>query len=80
MWVAPELALRAARFVAAHAADLPALVGALSRRTGIPTVVVAALLLVASLRVVKKTARFLVEVGVAVVLVLIAAQMGWVRF
>jgi hypothetical protein len=42
--------------------------------------VVAALLLVASLRVVKKTARFLVEVGVAVVLVLIATHLGWVRF
>jgi len=51
-----------------------------ARHTGLPVVVVAAFALVASWRIFRRAARLTVELAVALVLLLGAARMGWIRW
>ena len=51
-----------------------------SEHTGIPIVVVAAVALVMSFRIAKRSIRFIVEVGLALVLVVAATELGWIRW
>jgi hypothetical protein len=48
--------------------------------TGIPVVVVAAIGLVMSWRLAKRSIRFIVEVGFALVLVVTLTELGWIRW
>ncbi|HZU81439.1 MAG TPA: hypothetical protein VE987_00910 [Polyangiaceae bacterium] len=50
------------------------------QHTGLPAVVIAAITLVASLRVFKRTLRFAVEVAVATALLLLATELGLLRW
>lgn len=51
-----------------------------AEHTGVPAVLVAAVALVISWRMFKRTMRFAVQVGVALVVVLVATHFGWLRF
>jgi hypothetical protein len=51
-----------------------------SRHTGLPVILVAAIGLVASWRVFKRTMHFGVEVALALVLLLVATRLGWLRW
>jgi len=51
-----------------------------AEHTGVPAVLVAAVALVFSWRMFKRTMRFAVQVGVALVVVLVATHFGWLRF
>jgi hypothetical protein len=53
---------------------------AVSRHTGIPVVVVAALVLVLSYRVIRRGARLALEVGVVVAVLLVATKLGWIHW
>lgn len=48
--------------------------------TGLPIVVVAAIALVLAYRVAKRTAHVVIEVAVALVLLLLATKLGWIRW
>ncbi len=48
--------------------------------TGVPAVVVAAMALVASWRVFKRTLRFAVEVAIALTVVVTLTELGFLRF
>jgi hypothetical protein len=66
-WRSIEGALRfAVRWLAAH--------------TGVPALVVAALLIVLGYRLLKKSARFLVEVALVAALLIAATHAGWLRW
>jgi hypothetical protein len=56
------------------------LVRYLARHTGLPALVVAALLLVVGYRVLKRSARFAVEVVIVTVALVAATQLGWLRY
>lgn len=56
------------------------LVRLLSQHSGIPALVVAALLLVVGWRLLKKTARFFAEVAVVTAALFAATQLGWIRW
>ncbi|HQY65038.1 MAG: hypothetical protein IPQ09_04550 [Myxococcales bacterium] len=64
-------------FVARHAGQ--ALAWA-EEHTGVPAIVVAAALLVAGYKLLKRTARFALEVALVVGLLGLASALGWVRF
>jgi hypothetical protein len=49
-----------------------------SQHTGLPTIVVAAIAVVVSWRLFKRSARLAVEVVVAVALLLVATRLGWI--
>jgi hypothetical protein len=51
-----------------------------SHHTGIPVVVVAAVALVVSFRVFKRSVRLAVEVAIALALVIAATKLGWVTW
>jgi hypothetical protein len=51
-----------------------------SHHTGLPLILVAALALVVSWRLFKRGARFAVEVTVALVLLVAATRLGWVKW
>jgi hypothetical protein len=51
-----------------------------SAHTGLPVVVVAAIALVLSWRLAKRTARLVVEVAVALAVLLIATKLGLIRW
>jgi hypothetical protein len=51
-----------------------------SLHTGAPALVVAALLVVVGYRILKKSARFLLEVALVVVLLVAATHAGWLRW
>jgi hypothetical protein len=51
-----------------------------SQHTGLPVILVAAIALVASWRVLKRTMHFGVEVALALVLLLVATRLGWLRW
>jgi hypothetical protein len=53
---------------------------AVSLHTGIPIVVVAAVVLVLSYRVARRGARLALEVGVVVAILLVATQFGWIHW
>lgn len=52
----------------------------LATHSGIPALVVAALLLVIGYRVLKRSARFFIEVALVVALLLLATHLGWIRW
>ena len=62
------------------AAGVTGALRAVSTHTGIPVVVVAALALVLSYRMIRRGARLALEVGVAVVLLLVATKLGWIHW
>jgi hypothetical protein len=51
-----------------------------SEHSGLPVILVAAIALVASWRVFKRTVRFVVEVVLAVALLLVATRLGWITW
>jgi hypothetical protein len=51
-----------------------------SHHTGVPVVVVAAVALVVSYRVFKRSVRLAVEVAIALTLVIVATKLGWVSW
>ena len=52
----------------------------LSLHTGLPALVVAAVLVVVGYRILKKSARFAVEVALVAALLLAATNAGWIRW
>jgi len=51
-----------------------------SERTGLPTVVVAAVVLVTAVRTFRRSFRFAVELTLAVVLLMAATRFGWIAW
>jgi hypothetical protein len=51
-----------------------------AHHTGVPVVIVAAVALVISIRLVRRWARFAVEVALALGLLLVASRLGWVQW
>ena len=51
-----------------------------SQHTGLPVVVVAAIALVVSWRIFRRSLRFVVEVTIAVALLLVATSIGWIHW
>lgn len=51
-----------------------------SRHSGLPVIVVAAIAVVVSWRIFKRTMRFTVEVVAVVVLLLLATRLGWIAW
>lgn len=52
----------------------------LSLHTGLPALVVAAVLVVVGYRILKKSARFAVEVALVAALLVAATSAGWIRW
>jgi hypothetical protein len=52
----------------------------LSTHTGIPALVVAAVLVVVGYRLLKRSARFAVEVMLVTACLVAATELGWIRF
>jgi hypothetical protein len=52
----------------------------LAHHTGLPALVVASLLVVVGYRILKRTARFAVEVVLVAGLLMVATQLGWIRW
>lgn len=52
----------------------------LSSHTGVPALVVAALLVVVGYRILKKSARLLVEIALVAALLVAATHAGWLRW
>lgn len=59
---------------------LRAAVAWLSAHTGVPALVVAAVLVVVGYRVLKRSARFAVEVALVTALLFAASELGWIRW
>jgi hypothetical protein len=53
---------------------------AIAHHTGIPVVVVAAVLLVLSWRIVKRTYRFALEVALVLAVLVMATKLGWIAW
>jgi len=51
-----------------------------AHHTGLPVVVFSAIALVAAWHLLRRTARFAIEVVLAVVLLLVAAKLGWIAW
>ncbi len=51
-----------------------------AHHTGLPVIVVAAISLVLSWRILRRTMRLTVEVGVALALLVVATRMGWLTW
>jgi hypothetical protein len=51
-----------------------------AQHTGLPVILVAAIALVGSWRLFKRTLRFTIEVVVAVALLLVATRLGWITW
>lgn len=56
------------------------MLGWVARHTGIPTLIVAAVAIVATVRVLKRALHLAIEVAVVAVLLLIATKLGWLRW
>jgi hypothetical protein len=67
-------------WVPAVGGGLRAFLRAASHHTGLPVVVVGAVALVLSWRLLKRTFRLAVEVAVAVVLLVAATRLGWLKW
>ncbi len=52
----------------------------LSHHTGVPALIVAAVMVVVGWRLLKRTARFAVEVALVAALLLAATELGWIRW
>jgi hypothetical protein len=63
---------------ASHA--IRAVIHWLSLHTGVPALVVAAVLVVIGYRVLKRSARFAVEVALVAAVLVMASQLGWIRW
>lgn len=63
-----------------HAWGPARLVRYVAEHTGLPALLVAAVLLVVGYRVLKRTARFALEVALVAAALVLAAQLGWIRF
>jgi len=61
-------------------AGLKAIVRWLSLHTGVPALFVAAVLVALGYRVLKRTARFLVEVAAVALALAAASELGWLRW
>jgi hypothetical protein len=57
-----------------------ALLRLVSHHTGLPVVLVAAVVVVASLRVIRRGVRFAFEVALALALLVAATHLGWIRW
>jgi hypothetical protein len=57
-----------------------ALVRYVSHHTGLPALVVAALLIAIGYRILKRTARFAVEVAAVALALVAASELGWIRW
>jgi len=57
-----------------------AVVRLLSQHSGIPALLVGALLIVVGWRLLKKSARFFAEVALVTVALFAATQLGWIRW
>ena len=66
--------LAAALAVARHAVRFLAL------HTGLPALVVAAVLVVVGYRILKKSARFVAQIAVISLVLLAASELGWIRW
>lgn len=51
-----------------------------AQHSGLPLIVVAAIALVVSWRIFRRSLRFAVEVVIAVALLLVATRIGWIRW
>jgi hypothetical protein len=51
-----------------------------AEHTGLPVVLVAAIALVVSWRIFRRSLRFVVEVTIAVALLLVATHIGWIHW
>lgn len=51
-----------------------------SHYTGLPVILVAAIALVVSWRIFRRSLRFVVEVTIAVALLLVATRIGWIHW
>lgn len=56
------------------------IVRVLSQHSGVPALLVAAVLLVVAWRLVRKTLRFAVEVAMVTAALVLATQLGWIRW
>lgn len=61
-------------------AGAKAVVRYLSLHTGLPALVIGALLVAIGYRVLKKTARFAIEVAAVTVVLALASELGWIRW
>lgn len=79
----PVLPLDPQRMLVGAGVVGPALRAALrwgSEHTGLPVILVAAIALVVSFRLVRRTLRFVVEVVLCVALLAIATKVGWIHW
>jgi hypothetical protein len=51
-----------------------------SQHTGLPVILVAAIALVVSWRIFRRSLRFVVEVTITVALLLVATRIGWIHW
>lgn len=51
-----------------------------AQHSGLPVILVAAIVLVVSWRVFRRSLRFVVEVTIAVALLLVATRIGWIHW
>lgn len=52
----------------------------ISVHTGVPVLIVAALVVCVGYRVLKRSLRFVIEVTAVIVLLLLATELGWIRW
>ena len=57
-----------------------AAIGWLSVHTGVPALLVAAILIAVGYRILKRSARFAVEVAAVTLALALASQLGWLRW
>jgi hypothetical protein len=69
-----------ARWLEAPRGSLRMLLHWASARTGLPAIVVAAVVLVTAVRVFKRSFRLAVELALAVVLLMAATRFGWIAW
>ena len=77
---APRDPLGAFGWLAYASGGLRGLLRWASHHTGLPVMLVAAVTLVASVHIAKRTLRFGIEVAVALGLLLAATRLGWIRW
>jgi hypothetical protein len=57
-----------------------AFVRLLARHTGLPALLVAAVLVIIGYRLLKRTARFAIEVAAVMLVLVVASELGWIRW
>lgn len=71
---------RIPQWVPAFGPGMRAALGWASEHTGLPAILVAAITVVASWRLFKRSVRFAVEVVAVVALLLVATRLGWITW